>query len=428
MPGAVVLAAGKGTRMRSRRHKVLHEVAGRPMIWHILTALHQAGIEPSRTVVVIGDSAPQVREAVESAFGTGRYAFALQEPQLGTGHAALQARPHLPEDVSDVVVAFGDTPLLQAETVRQLLDRHHAGGRPVTLVTGLLDDPTGYGRIVRHSAAEPAAEDADGAASQRGAVLAIVEERDATPQERRIREINSGFSVFDAGWLWSHLPRVGVARNGEIYLTALAAMAVAEGDGVETLVLPQVLETLGVNSRRQLAEAEAIMRRRLVDALLDAGVTVQDPATTYVEAGVTVGQDSVILANTHLGGQTTIGADCVVGPNAIVRDSVVGDGCRITASVLNGAVLEEEVAVGPFAHLRPGTRCGRGSIVGTGSELNRSSLGAGSRVMHFGYLGDATVGVGVNVGAGTVTCNFDGERKHATRVGDGAFIGSGSLL
>jgi bifunctional UDP-N-acetylglucosamine pyrophosphorylase/glucosamine-1-phosphate N-acetyltransferase len=221
---------------------------------------------------------------------------------------------------------------------------------------------------------------------------------------------------------------VGVARNGEIYLTALAAMAVAEGDGVETLVLPQVLETLGVNSRRQLAEAEAIMRRRLVEALLDAGVTVQDPATTYVEAGIAVGQDSVILANTHLCGTTTIGADCVVGPNAIVRDSVVGNGCRITASVLTGAVLEEEVAVGPFAHLRPGTRCGRGSIVGTGSELNRSTLGAGSRVMHFGYLGDATVGVGVNVGAGTVTCNFDGREKHPTEIGDGAFVGSGTML
>jgi len=218
------------------------------------------------------------------------------------------------------------------------------------------------------------------------------------------------------------------APNGEIYLTALARRAVADGAPVATLELGDVGETVGVNTRAQLADAEATLRRRTNQALLAAGVTLQDPRTTYVDAGVCVGRDTIILANTHLAGQTQIGEECAIGPNAIIRDSVIGHYCRVVASVLDGATLADEVTVGPFAHLRPGTRCGRASRVGTGSEINRSFLGPGSSMQHFGYLGDATVGEHVNVGAGAITCNYDGERKHATQVGDGAFIGSGTLL
>jgi bifunctional UDP-N-acetylglucosamine pyrophosphorylase/glucosamine-1-phosphate N-acetyltransferase len=409
---AIVLAAGKGTRMRSQRHKVLHPVAGRPMLWHVLTALREAGIPPAQTAVVVGDGAAVVEATVETLFGPGNYRFVLQEPQLGTGHAALVARGAVSPAAETVLVAYGDTPLLRAGTIKRLLARHRERGAPVTLVTGHLEQPAGYGRIVRAG----------------DEVKAIVEDRDATDEERLIREVNSGFCVFQAPWLWSRLPRVEPAPNGEVYLTALPAVAVAEGADVGTLVMEEVVETVGVNTRLQLAEAEAALRRRIAGRLLEQGVSLEDPATTYVDAEVEVGPDSVILANTHVKGNTVVGRECVLGPNAIVRDSVVGDRCRVFASVIDGATLETDVCVGPFAHIRPGTRCGRGSSVGTGSELNRSTLGAGSKMMHFGYLGDATVGEQVNVGAGTITCNYDGVQKHATTVGDGAFVGSGTLL
>ncbi len=412
-PVAIVLAAGKGTRMQSRRHKVLHPLAGKPMIWHVLRALQDAGLPPERTVVVVGESAPEVCAAIEDGFGAGRYAFAAQAPLLGTGHAVLQARPYVPAEAGTVLVAYGDTPLLRPATVRRLLEQHGEAAAQVTLVTGSLPDPSGYGRIIRDA---------------RGGVQAVVEEREATPEQLAVCEVNSGFCAFDPQWLWSWLPLVQPAPNGEIYLTALASLAAAEGATIATIQLDDIVEVLGVNTRAQLAEAEATLRQRQARRLLEAGVTLQDPATTYVDVEVEVGADTVILANTHLQGATTIGAACEIGPNAIIRNSRLADRCRVVASVLDGAVLDEGVTVGPFAHLRPGTRCGRAVEVGTGSEIKASSLGAGSRMHHFGYLGDAVVGEQVNIGAGTVTCNYDGTRKHQTHVGDRAFIGSDTLL
>jgi bifunctional UDP-N-acetylglucosamine pyrophosphorylase/glucosamine-1-phosphate N-acetyltransferase len=402
--------------MKSSRHKVLHRVAGRTMLWHVLTALREAGVPAERTCIVIGEGAAQVRSEVESAFRGTPYAFVLQERQGGTGHAVLTARDAVPVDAGTAIVAYADTPLLQGATIARLLQQRvadDAAGRTVTLVTGVLDDPQDLGRIVR--AAD-------------GTVREIVEQRDATDEQRAIREVNSGFCAFRADWMWAELPKVQPARNGEIYLTALTERAVQSGMGAGALVIDEITEAIGVNTRAQLAEAEGVMRRRIARRLMLEGVTLQDPATTYVDAGVHVGPDSVIYANTHLQGDTALGSECEVGPNAILRDSRAADRCRIVASVLDGAELEEDVTVGPFAHLRPGTRCGRGVQVGTGSEIKASSLGAGSRMHHFGYLGDATVGADVNVGAGTVTCNYDGTRKHATAIGEGAFIGSGSLL
>jgi len=410
---AIVLAAGKGTRMRSARHKVLHRLAGKSMLWHVLRALHDAGVAAERTTIVIGDGAAGVRAEVETQFPGASYLFALQDQQLGTGHAALQARPYVPQDASVVIVAFGDTPLLQSATVSQLIETHGAKRAPVTLVSGRLPGSPDLGRIVRDAT---------------GRVTEIVENRDATPDQRAIDEVNSGFCAFTPTWLWSQLPRVTPARNGEIYLTALPALAIRGGDGAESLVLDDVSEAIGVNTREQQSGAEATLRRRITGALLESGVTIQDRSTTYVDAGVVVGSDTTIFANTHLRGATRVGSECEIGPNSVITDSVIGNGCRVMASVLDGAMLEEEVTVGPFAHLRPQTYCGRGTEVGTGSEIKASSLGARSRMHHFGYLGDTTVGEGVNVGAGTITCNFDGERKHPTRIGDGAFIGSGTLL
>ena len=413
---AVVLAAGKGTRMKSARHKVLHRLAGRSMIWHVLTALRDAGVPPERTAVVLGQGADEVRGEIETQLAGAGYRFVIQERQLGTGHAVLTAREAVPSDARSVVVAYGDTPLLRAETIVALLEereRDAAAGRPVTLVTGVIENPQDLGRIVR---------------GVDGAVREIVEQRDATPEQRSIKEINSGFCAFRADWLWQELPRVEPAPNGEIYLTALAERAVADGAGAGALVVEEITEAIGVNTRAQQAEAEQIMRRRIAARLMAEGVTIQDPATTYVDAGVQVGPDSVLYAGTHLLAETRIGAECEIGPNAYVRDSVIADRCRVLLSVLDGAELDEEVTVGPFAHLRPGARCGRGVEVGTGTEIKASTLGAGTKVHHFGYLGDAVIGANVNVGAGTVTCNFDGERKHSTRVGDGAFIGSDTLL
>ena len=413
---AIVLAAGKGTRMKSARHKVLHRLAGKSMVWHVLTALADAGFAPERVTIVLGDGADEVRAEVTRGFPNSAFRFALQAQQLGTGHAVLTTRDEVPRDAQSVLVAYGDTPLLRGETIAELLEQRasdDARGFPVTLVTGVLEDPQDLGRIVR---------------GPDGAVHAIVEQRDATPDQRAIKEINSGFCAFRAEWLWQELPRVTPARNGEIYLTALAERAVASGAGAGALVVDEITEAIGVNTRAQQAEAEAILRRRIASRLMAGGVTLQDPAATYVDAGVEVGQDSVILAGTHLLGETRIGAECEIGPNSYVRDSVLADRCRVFLSVLDGAELDEEVRVGPFAHLRPGARCGRGVEVGTGSEIKGSSLGAGTKMHHFGYLGDAVIGAQVNVGAGTVTCNYDGERKHATRIGAGAFIGSDTLL
>jgi bifunctional UDP-N-acetylglucosamine pyrophosphorylase/glucosamine-1-phosphate N-acetyltransferase len=398
--------------MRSGRHKVLHHVAGRSMLWHVLTALLQAGIAPDRVAIVVGESADEVRAEVVREFGASGFTFALQAEQRGTGHATLAARSAVPADARTIVVAYGDTPLLQDATVRNLLAAHASARATVTLVTGTLADPYGYGRLVR-----------DGA----GHVAAIVEERDATAEQRAIREVNSGFCAFDAAWLWQELPAVAPAPNGEIYLTSLAARASAQR-GLATLVLDDVTETVGVNTRGQLAAAEATLRARINARLLEHGVTLQDPATTYVDATVEIGPDTTILANTHLRGATRIGPECEIGPNTIVRDSAIAGGCRVLSSVLDGAVLEEGVVVGPFAHLRPGTHCGRAAEIGTGSEIKGSSLGPGVKMHHFGYLGDATVEAHANVGAGTITCNFDGERKHPTRIGESAFVGSGTLL
>jgi bifunctional UDP-N-acetylglucosamine pyrophosphorylase/glucosamine-1-phosphate N-acetyltransferase len=321
--------------MRSSTHKVLHRVAGRSMIWHVLAAVATAGIAPSRTVVVVGDRAPDVETAIRGDWPGAGHSFAVQAERLGTGHATLVARPYVVEGASTVVVAYGDTPLLQADTVARLVRTHHAANARVTLVTGDMADPTGYGRIIR-----------DGA----GEVVGIVEERDATIAQRAIREVNSGFCAFDAEWMWETLPTVAPAANGEIYLTALAGIAAHEGRGrVATLHLEDVFETVGVNSRAQLAEAEAALRRRIVDRWLEAGVTFEDPTTAYVGPEAIISPDTVIAPNVHLRGATRVGARCTIGPNTILEDANVGDGATIVASVVRHATIPADASVGPFA-------------------------------------------------------------------------------
>ncbi len=404
---SILLAAGQGTRMKSDLPKVLHPLCGRPMLAHTLEAVRQAGAEPP--VVVVGHGAEQVM-----AFVGGSARCVLQEPQLGTGHAVMQAEAILRGEADYVIVSYADMPLLTPDVYQRLVETQRNNPGPVSLMTVMADDPRGFGRIVRK---------AD------GTVEAIVEEVVATPEQAKIRELNMGAYCFSADWLWQALPRIPKnPRKGEYYLTDTIALAVADGLPVQALLIDSFSDAIGINTRVHLAEAEAVMRRRINQAHMLNGVTMIDPASTYIEAGVTVGRDTVIWPNTHLQGQTTIGEGCRIGPNTIIRDCAVGNGCEILAAVLEGAVLENQVDVGPFARLRKGAHLADGVHMGNFGEVKNSYLSPGVKMGHFSYIGDAVIGEETNIGAGTITCNYDGLRKHKTEIGRDVFIGSDTML
>ena len=404
---AVILAAGYGKRFKSQLIKVMHPLAGWPMVTYPVEVARALGVK--RPVLVVGQGTEKVREYLGD-----EVTYVEQLERLGTGHAVLQARPVLEGRSQTVLVLYGDMPLQRVETLRRLVDLHQAGDVPVTMLTVLSDDSMGFGRILRD------------ARDKR--VLAIIEEAVATPEQLAIRELNTGAYCFEATWLWKHLPRIRLRPKGEYYLTDLVEMAANEGHRVQALTIDDATEVQGINTRVHLARAEAIMRHRIDERWMLAGVTLIDPETTYIEAGVTIGQDTTVLPNTHLTGATTIGRDCVIGPNTWIEDTTVGDGCLIRFSVVEGATIEGDVDVGPFAHLRQGAHLARGVHMGNFGEVKNSYLGPGTKMGHFGYLGDATVGEDVNIGAGTITCNYDGQRKHRTVIKDGAFIGSDTML
>lgn len=403
---AVVLAAGEGTRMNSRIPKVLHPVAGAPMAVHVLRAARSIG--PRQLIVVVGHAA----EDVQAALGS-EPTYAEQADQLGTAHAVQQAQDHILEGVEAVMVLYGDTPLITADTLHAMRERHAATRPAITLLTTYVDDPTGYGRIIR---------------DQGDRIVDVVEEAVATDEQKAIREINPGFYIFDAEWLWAGLRRVEKSPVGEYYLTDLIELAIADGQSVETLVTEDSHETLGINTRAQLAEAEVVMRDRIRQRWLEAGVTMIDPSSTWIDADVTIGTDTVLYPDTYLQGETAVGEACMLGPGTLIRDSQIGHRCEVVFSVIEEAVLEEDVDVGPYSHMRPGAHLGRGVHVGNFGEVKNSTLGPGVKMGHFSYLGDATVGADVNIGAGTITCNYDGQNKHPTTIGDGAFIGSDTML
>ncbi len=403
---AVILAAGQGTRMRSALPKVLHPLAGVPLVcYSIATAAAVTGQKP---VLVIGHGGDQVRAALGE---TARYV--TQTEQLGTGHAVLQARELVQGQADVVLVTYADMPLLTAETLEQLIAAHTMGGATITLLTVVADDPRGFGRVARAAT---------------GQVQAIVEEATCTPAQLAIRELNAGVYCFAADWLWRILPALPLSPKGEYYLTDAVALAAEQGQRVHSVVADDPRELLGINTRAHLAEAEAAVRASINRRWMEAGVTMLDPATTYIEPTVTIGPDTTILPNTFLRGQTSIGGRCRIGPNTVIEDSRIGDGCAVTMSVVEEAVMEDESNIGPFGHLRKGARLCRGSHMGNFGEIKNSTLGPGSKMGHFSYLGDATVGANVNIGAGTITCNFDGERKHPTVIEDDVFIGSDSML
>lgn len=405
----VILAAGQGTRMRSKLPKVLHPLGGQPMVKYVVNLALQFSTQAP--VLVVGRGAKLVRDRVGDCVR-----YVLQEQQLGTGHAVLQARDELRGRSDAVLVLYGDMPLLTPPTVSQLLNVFATASPAIAMLTvevGASGDTMGFGRILR---------DAQGRAT------AVVEEAVATPEQRLIRELNCGIYCLRASWLWDRLAGLRVSAGGEYFLTDLVAMAAGEGQAVETVAADDPEEVLGINDRLHLAGAESILRRRINDELMRGGVTLIDPASTYVEVGVRVGPDTVIYPNTYLQGDTSVADDCIIGPNSLLRDSKVGPRCRILSSVVEDSELGSDVRVGPFGHLRSGARLDDGVHVGNFGEIKNSYLGPGTRMGHFSYIGDATVGARTNVGAGTVTCNYDGERKHATRIGEGVFIGSGSML
>ncbi len=403
---AVLLAAGQGTRMKSRLPKVLHRIAGLPMIEH---SLHAAKLASSETpVVIVGHGAEEVQQAV----GDGAR-FVLQAEQLGTGHAVLQAEAVLRGKSDLVLVTYADMPLLRGETLQALVAAQQDNPGPLSLLTVVASDPRGFGRVVRNPD---------------GSVRAIVEEAQALPEQLAINELNTGAYCFRADWLWEALYRIPLSPKGEYYLTDTVALAAAEGLPVRAIVLQDETEAIGINTRIHLAEAETLMRERINRALMLAGVTFIDPGTAYIDAGVTIGQDTTIWPNTHLRGRTRIGEGCEIGPNTIVRDTTIGDSCRVLASVLEGAVLEDGVDMGPFARLRKGAHLAEGVHMGNFGEVKDSYLGPGVKMGHFSYIGNATIGAETNIGAGTITCNYDGERKHATEIGEHVFIGSDTML
>lgn len=402
----IILAAGKGTRMKSSKAKFLHDVGGKPMVVRSVETAERLGGE--RPIVVIGHEG----EAVQALL-SDRAQFAFQPELLGTGHAVMQAMPLLHGKADLVVVYYSDMPLLRTETLQRLITAQMGNSGAISLLTMIYDDPRGFGRIIRRTD---------------GAVVDIVEERECTPDQYKIKELNAGVYCFRADWLWDNLSTLRMRSNGEYYLTDMIPIAAAEGLSNVGIVNDDLDETIGVNNRVHLAEVEAALRRRINQHWMLEGVTILDPQTTYIHEDVTIGADTVILPNTHLYGVTRIGADCVIGPNSMIVDSVVGSECKVEASVVEEAVLEDHVDVGPFSHLRKGAYLSNGVHVGNFGEIKNSHLGAGTRMGHFSYVGDAEVGRDVNIGAGTITANYDGVHKHKTLIGDHAFIGSDTIL
>ena len=405
----VILAAGQGTRMKSSLPKVLHPVAGLPMVEHVLRAA--GSLSPATVTLVVGHQAEAVQRYLAGRQGLQ---FALQVPQRGTAHALQQAEPLLAGGTGTLVLLSGDVPLLSAATVRQLLETHHAAGAAATVVTAVVERPYGYGRIIRAG----------------GRIARIVEERDASSAERRVREINSGIYAFEVAPLFDAL-RAIAARNAqdEYYLTDLIAVYRRRTLPVETLIVDDPGEIRGVNGRSELAEVSTIMRQKKNEELMAAGVTIVDPATTYIDPDVEIGADTVIHPGVVIQGHSRIGSACEIHAYVRIADSELAD--RVTIHnfcLIVGSRVAEGAAIGPFAHLRQATEVGQGAKIGNFVELKKTTLGAGSKANHLSYLGDATIGASVNVGAGTITCNYDGQTKHETVIEDGAFIGSDTQL
>jgi bifunctional UDP-N-acetylglucosamine pyrophosphorylase / glucosamine-1-phosphate N-acetyltransferase len=429
--GVIVMAAGLGTRMKSTHAKVLHHVAGRPMaLYAVDLALRVAG---HRIAVVVGHQAEKVREVIQAGVADRPKATSVsiveQAERLGTGHAVMQSRSVFMDDndgcPTNYLILNGDTPLLKEETARELLSVHQSQHATVTILTTMLDDPSGYGRVIRQQSGEPRH---DGKTASD--VLKIVEDRDATSAERTTKEINVGTYVVSGEFLFDALDKLE-PRNAqnEYYLTDIVGIAVAQGRPVAAVVLQDSEEGLGVNTRQQLAAAERVVRQQIRERWLDAGVTMRDPESVWIDAGVTIGKDTVLYPHVSLEGNTVIGEGATIHSGVRITDCAIGSHVEILdSSVLCESQIDDEAHLGPFVHLRPGVVVRRRAKVGNFVEMKKTELGEGSKANHLSYLGDATIAEGVNIGAGTITCNYDGVRKHRTVIGKNVFLGSDTQL
>ena len=407
----IVLAAGKGTRMKSSRPKILHRLAGRPLVEQVLRAAAPLGA--ATTTLVVGHQAATVERQLDGVDVPG-LRFVPQDPQLGTAHALLQAEPLFDHITGTLIVLSGDAPLIRSRTLRRLADRHEASGAAATVLTAALSQPYGYGRIIRRN----------------GELARIVEETDASPNQRRIREVNGGIYAFDLAPLFAALHQVPEAgQKHERYLPAVIHLYHRQQLPVETVAAEDPDEIRGINSQTELAEVSSVVRQRKNEELMAAGVTIDDPATTYIDAEVEVGSDTVIHPSVILEGRTVIGARCELHSGVRVIDSTVGDDVTVNNfCVITESRVADGARIGPFAHLRPATSVGTGARVGNFVELKKAVLGARAKANHLSYIGDATVGEEVNLGAGTITVNYDGTTKHQTTVEDAAFVGCGTQL
>lgn len=400
---SIILAAGLGKRMKSKLYKMLHPVCGKPMVGHVLDLLEK--IETKRKVAIVGNGADEIK-----AYLGDRAEYAFQAEQLGTGHAVLQAKPLLENEQGVTIVICGDTPLVREETLREMIRLHQESGAAATILTAEMENPHGYGRITR---------------DEQGLVTGIIEQKDCNESQQLIKEINAGTYLFDNHKLFKALDRVtNHNAQNEYYLTDVIGIMKADGDRVIGYCTPDPSEAAGINDRIGLAEAEKLMRDRILRKHMINGVTIQDPAQTYIEPDVEIGQDTVLLPGTVLKGKTVIGEDCIIGPYSEIIDSTIEQGGTVKQSVLQEATVGEHSHVGPFAYLRPGARLGRDVKVGDFVEIKNSTLGDNTKVSHLSYVGDAKVGKDVNIGCGAITVNYDGYKKHLTEVEDGAFIGS----
>jgi bifunctional UDP-N-acetylglucosamine pyrophosphorylase/glucosamine-1-phosphate N-acetyltransferase len=401
---AVILAAGKGTRMKSVRPKVLHQINGRAVVEYPVHLACGLGCEP--TVLVVGHGADEVQRGLDAE----PVRFALQAEQLGTGHALLCAKEQLSGFSGTVLLLCGDVPLLQKDTIAGLIKHHRAHGASATVLTAEAADPHGYGRIIRNG----------------GEVAAIVEERDATPEQKTISEINTGIYAFEAPLVFEALENLECDNaQGEYYLTDVLQAMRESGRKVQALIMSDMEEAMGINDRVQLAQAEKAMRLRINEGLMRSGVTFIDPEAAYIEEQVGIGADTVIHPGVCLSGETLIGRNCVIEPHVVIRDCVIGDDVRIKAgSVLEGSRIGDHSDVGPMAHLRPGTVLAGHNKIGNFVETKKALIGEGSKASHLTYIGDAELGARVNIGCGTITCNYDGVNKHKTVIEDDVFVGS----
>ncbi|CAH0305527.1 Bifunctional protein GlmU [Peribacillus sp. Bi96] len=404
---AIVLAAGQGTRMKSKLYKVLHPVCGKPMVQHVIDQVNQLQIED--IVTVIGHGAEKVQEQLGDSCK-----YALQDQQLGTAHAVMQAESVLSEKSGTTLVICGDTPLIKAETMEELIALHEQSQAKATILTAYADDPTGYGRILR---------------SEGGLVKKIVEHKDASDEERYVKEINTGTYCFDNQALFSALKKVSNENvQGEYYLPDVIEILKQEGEIVTAFQSSDFEETLGVNDRVALSQAEQILRKRINESHMRNGVTIIDPLTTYIEADVQIGQDTVINPGACIKGKSIIGQDCLIGSNSEISNCEIGDGTEILQSVVHESSIGSSVKIGPFAHVRPHSDIRDSVKIGNFVEIKKTVFGKGSKASHLSYIGDAEVGENVNIGCGSITVNYDGKNKHLTKIEDNVFIGCNSNL